>query len=184
MDREIVKVFCLTLVILTLISSCRPTSGWGTQHVLVEDGLVYSAVVKRVAARVVDLTWPLEPLSYDEFKPIYMHPEAYLNSAMLFVDTCLFSEIEFGIVLLSMHKLGYKEYLRFSESCFEAYKKGKITDRMFLNTLNGLYANVQIKRNRRKRSVKTYLDKLMSEKEISPLIIQEVKNIQKGNSRQ
>lgn len=151
------KYLCLLVVCITLCINCQ----------IEAKRLPYKKMVRTISKRVVDLTYTLKPLMYNDFKPIYKNPQRYLDSAINFVSQDSYNETEFGVVLLSMHKLSQDSYLKLLSVILKVYKEGKITDGNLITSLNGTFANKQMMRHASNHAVHKRLVDLSKDQNVS-----------------
>jgi hypothetical protein len=168
--------FCI--VIFIVFFGCNPKEG---QNHLRKSSpmspLNYSERIIQTSEKVQDLTWQFEPLTYSEFGQIYMNPEIYLDSALLFLSNYDFDTVEFGVVVLSMHKLPIDEYVTFASYNFELLKRKLITVDQFISVINGFYGNDCLIKNKESKIVREFYMEILSDKQSPKKLIEYIKEI-------
>jgi len=139
--------------------------------------LNYSESIIQICKKVQDLTWRFEPLTYPEFEEIYLNPKIYLDSALSFLSNSEFNDVEFGTIVLSMHKLPLDDYMLFTSKNFELLKEKQINVNQFISVINGFYGNDHFMKNKKSKIIQGFYKEILTDDLCPPELKEYIKEI-------
>jgi hypothetical protein len=128
----------------------------------------YKTKIELIERKVIDLTSPNDLLLVKEFNELSNVAEQYLDSALFFIKDTDQSVQKKMIVIFSLKKVSFENYLIFFKNCVDIFKKGDIEEFLLALVLNpGYNWNYKIIKNYNNKYVVKILNELKSEKSLS-----------------